>query len=1169
MNTFQFIWKSLKHNWPLNLLVVLGIAVATAVIAGALVVGDSMRWSLRRLTLERLGRIDQVLLSDRFFRVDLAHELSAANSFSQYYSEAQPAILFPNATAELPRETTPSRARGITIVGCVENFWNLGTPKFVPQKLPGIGEVVLNHALAIRLNAKIDDRIVLRIPRPDQVPADSPLGKKDGRIRNLPQLQVIDILPTAGLGRFGLNASQLFPLNAYLSLEQIQSALDKPDQCNTILCATDAHNEGLDESKSTLSQSLRPLLEDFGIQTKRVQQSFRPQNADDDEVSFECWQISSDRLLIEDEATEAVLNKLAKWNPQPILTYLANSIRLAGFDPSTEDSTEIPYSTITAVDSTSRLGPLKTDDGVPSEKLRDNEIVLNSWAAERLNAQVGDRLSVTYFEPETTHGQTREAVREFKLKAIVKLVRPDRSYSRRRPAQFSARPAPANDPDLTPEVPGVTDQDTIANWDPPFPFDQSRIRAPDDEYWSLYRTTPKAFVSLQAGRQMWASRFGNTTSIRFPISAVTDLESLSLGVSDALQTQKSKLGFQFLPVKRLGLQASRGTAPFQWLFLGFSFFILAAAIMLISLLFRLNIERRASQIGLLESVGWTNKKTEVLLRREGIILALFGGVLGTGLGIAYAWLMLVGLKTWWLEAVVTPFLNIHVVPTTLLIGFSCGCVVSFVVIRWTIRQMVHLESKDLLQSQIEIARPSEKSDRWRQRLSLAFLATAIVLGVFAPTLSGEAQAGAFFGSGASVLIAALSWIRNWLRRQPAKAAPLATTSLTRVGICNAQRNPGRSALTIGLIACATFLIVAISAFRLAPTTTGTGGFQLIGNCDQPIYQDLNATDVRNELMGSQTAILDGVTVLSLPVRAGDDASCRNLYQANQPRILGVPTTMIQYFSQTENNFCWAATDEVAGISNPWKLLQSEPEDVTNPVPVVIDKNTAVYGLHLYKGVGEEFEINYSEHSSVRFRVVGLLANSILQGSLLISEENLKRLFPDVNGFQYFLVNVGSHSLAEVQHLLENTFSDNGLELTATDTLLGQLLAVQNTYLSTFQSLGGLGLLLGTAGLAIVQLRNVMERRGELGLLRATGFSRRRIGQLIFRENSFLLLCGLGIGLMAALIAIIPHLLVGGASIPTGALVVVLGLVLLIGFLAALAGVRMTVRAPLVAALRNS
>ena len=64
MNLRQIATRSLRHYWSTNLAIALGVAAATAVLTGALIVGESMRSSLRELTLQRLGKIDEMLVSD-------------------------------------------------------------------------------------------------------------------------------------------------------------------------------------------------------------------------------------------------------------------------------------------------------------------------------------------------------------------------------------------------------------------------------------------------------------------------------------------------------------------------------------------------------------------------------------------------------------------------------------------------------------------------------------------------------------------------------------------------------------------------------------------------------------------------------------------------------------------------------------------------------------------------------------------------------------------------------------------------------------------------------------------------------------------------------------------------------------------------------------------------
>ena len=94
--------------------------------------------------------------------------------------------------------------------------------------------------------------------------------------------------------------------------------------------------------------------------------------------------------------------------------------------------------------------------------------------------------------------------------------------------------------------------------------------------------------------------------------------------------------------------------------------------------------------------------------------------------------------------------------------------------------------------------------------------------------------------------------------------------------------------------------------------------------------------------------------------------------------------------------------------------------------------------------------------------------------------------------------------------------------------------VENTYLSTFQTLGGLGLLLGTVGLAAVLLRNVLERRRELALLGAVGYRRGGLLVIVVSESALLLLCGLAAGTVCALIATAPAAAARGGRLPVAA-----------------------------------
>jgi hypothetical protein len=472
-------------------------------------------------------------------------------------------------------------------------------------------------------------------------------------------------------------------------------------------------------------------------------------------------------------------------------------------------------------------------------------------------------------------------------------------------------------------------------------------------------------------------------------------------------------------------------------------------------------------------------------------------------------------------------------------------------------------------AQNSVSRPTLRSKiarfiSWRViRVGLALIAAVLCVGGL--FLHGEAQAGIFFGSGAAVLALLLGEIRFQLQNYRGRAEE--RFSLPRLSALNAARNPGRSSLTIGLVAAASFLIVAISAFRLDTGEGGTGGFEYIGTSALPIHYDINSAGGRQELGFDNEANreLNDWRVYSLRVAAGEDASCLNLYQPTQPRVLGVSDAFIE-----RGGFAWSASAD-GFAEKPWTALKADlGQDAGGAtiVPAVLDMSTAVYSLHL-GGVGSRLTIRDAAGQPVTVQVVGLLSNSVLQGNLLVSESNFLRLFPDTGGYRIFLMEnvegerAASQKLAKV---LESTLSVEGFDVVDAREQLAQFLAVQNTYLSTFQSLGALGLLLGTIGLAVVQLRSVLERRGELALMRAGGFRRARLTWMVVWENAALLVGGLAVGCIAAAVALIPQSV--STSVPWGTLALLLGLIAVVGLVAGWATTRRELSAPILPALRG-
>ena len=176
MNLRTLFLRSLRHHWRSLLAVSLGAAVGTAVLTGSLMVGDSVRASLRDLTLERLGRVEGALVAGRLFREQLAADLDAA-----------PAILLRGSAM-----TDNARAGQVTVLGVEDRFWKLADPP--PAVRPRDGDVLLNDTLARELDVKAGSRVLLRFEKPSSVPRDSVMGRRSDVVATIP-LTVAAVIP--------------------------------------------------------------------------------------------------------------------------------------------------------------------------------------------------------------------------------------------------------------------------------------------------------------------------------------------------------------------------------------------------------------------------------------------------------------------------------------------------------------------------------------------------------------------------------------------------------------------------------------------------------------------------------------------------------------------------------------------------------------------------------------------------------------------------------------------------------------------------------------------------------------------------------------------------------------------------------------------------------------
>jgi putative ABC transport system permease protein len=1169
MRASRLVVRGLRYYWRTNAAVVLGVATAVAVLAGALVVGDSVRGSLRDLVIQRLGRADLVVLSTGFFREALADAVRSDQAFGGSFDAISPLIVLPGLVTD---QASGRRASRVQVYGVDDRFWRFHGVAAVSG--PSGRDAVVNRALADEINPAVGATLLVRVERPAAIPIESLHGRKDNLGRTV-RLTMRAIAGAADAGDFSLHAEQGSVRTIFVPLRRLQQDLDVRDRVNALLVSTRQKAPATPERSAQSVRSLQDMirrqfaLEDVGLSVRVVTPSGLGKDGRSSPVAGADPRVgpvpgrsrqaprshqSSGMLIVESAAglLDGVRAKAADraaadagMRPEDVLSYLANSLR--------SGDRQVPYSLVTAMDLRIVAPGLQFDvSGEPPP------IVLNTWAAHDLGARVGDPLTLDYYVWEEP-GRLLTRTAAFRIAGVIPIE------------------GAAADRDLVPVYPGITEAQTLGDWDPPFPIDLTRVRRIDEDYWDRYRTTPKAFVPLEVGQRLWRSRFGDRTSIRLhPMQNPENPEIRDrYGASLRAKLDPVALGLAIHDVRAAGLTASRGATDFGEYFTYFSFFLVVSALMLAALFFRLGVEQRSREVGLLRSVGFADARVRRLFLAEGLVLASCGSAVGVAGAIGYAAAMMAGLRGWWSGAVGTRALTLHVAPASLSVGAAAALVAAMACIWWTLRGLARLSERSLLAGDLGSsghagARVSAATVRLGIRPALAPLLAAFALTTLGATLLALSFAGTldrtggFFGAGSSLLVACLSAVRFTLCR-PRRSAlgGHGWRPVWRIGIRNAADRPGRSMLAIGVIASATFILIAVGAFRREQIPTldrhsGTGGYPLLVDLLLPIAMDPNSRDGR-EMLGIPN--VDQVTIEPFRVLPGDDASCLNLYEPRSPRVLGVSRRFIE-----SGRFAFqasiASTDDER--TNPWLLLNRDfGPDV---VPVAGDANSITYVLH--KRLGDEVVIARGDRP-VRLRIVAALADSIFQGELLMAGTNFIKVFPEQEGYRFLLVDAPAPRAGEVANAIEEGAGDLGADAVSTAARLAEFHTVENTYLSTFQTLGGLGLLLGTAGLAAVVLRNVLERRRELALLSAVGYEPAHMFVIVVAENLLLLAWGLAIGTACALVAIAPAAIERGGRLPvagSGALLVVA--VFVAGLLSSMVATRAALRTPLVAALRS-
>lgn len=749
-------------------------------------------------------------------------------------------------------------------------------------------------------------------------------------------------------------------------------------------------------------------------------------------------EITTDRVFMQQE----LVSKLSGQNQRPnrLYSYLANSMSL--------NDISIPYSFVTALD---RYGEYD---------LADDEILLSDYAAHRLHAKVGDRVNVTYYKMKGLKKLETDSVL-LRVAAVIPLQ------------DF------VDDGHLSADFPGLSDVERCTDWDSDLPIDMKLITDEDEQYWTDYRSTPKALVPYKTVAGDWETVFGTATALR-----VDDLNP------DLSGLHASMFGVQVVHPRESGLFGAMNGVDFSGLFLALGFFIIVSALLLMYSPLSEMYAKRTAEINLLKSLGYSSHRITSLLWREALPIVLIASLIGVLFGLLYTAVIMYLLGNVWQGATQTDGFGVYANMLTLCIGTLVSVALSLGLLRWTIGKAI--ADKPVVDQ--------NNTSKRRLFVWLVFLGIltllVLLINIFYQSIILFVITGCMWIALATVAGFYLLVVRG-LSPQVTERMQLVWSSLYAV---RKQAVASFLPLVLGV-----FIVFAVGLNRRSFADSsqlgqGTGGYALLMETSVPVYYDINTPEGKKQL--SLTELPADAHILQFLRYSADDASCLNLNKVSTPTVLGVD---MEQFTQS------FSVDYYAGYD-----LQRLKNDVS-AYPVLVDETVLTWGL--MKSMGDTLYYTDAHDNEVKLLIAGTLPNTVLQGNVVMDKGLFAKIWPELTGSQVALVRVNKTNVKQTAQLIAIALNEYGVRVNTTNERLKQFYQVTDTYLTIFLSLGGIGLLLGILSFLIVIRKNLTARSSDIRMYAMIGYRPETISQLLFKENVIVPVFAIVVGVTGALLSI--------------------------------------------------
>ena len=632
---------------------------------------------------------------------------------------------------------------------------------------PDAGEVVINRKTANELSLKAGDDLVVRLPNTRMIPSGS-LFVTDNYTASL-RLRVKAVIDSRQSGNLNLRNEQTIPFNLFINRRELTSELEMTGKCNIVMLNRET-------SKDEMSALWKPEFSGISV-----------------EAGDEYQEVISERIFLDEDLIARLDGHFPKVNH--LFSYLVNNISInpkpetRTAKPSTK-LTPIPYSFVTAI------------DRFAGRQLSGDDIILSDYAARRLNASTGDTVTLAYFVSAGLKVLTEE-----RHSFVVRDVLPLQMFR--------------DDGGLSAKFPGLHDVENCTDWDSDLPIDMNRITKEDEEYWDMYRTTPKALIAYPAGASLWGNNYGVATAVR-----ISDEEELSL----AEILSPADAGIAVVSLRDTGLAAARGGVDFKSLFLSLAFFVIAAALLLATIPLGGMLRDRRRELLLLYALGYTPKGIKNILLNEIAVMTLVSTLVGMFAAVLYNRLVLFALGNIWRGAVHTENFIASIEPMSLLSGAVISLAICFATVWLTLQRILKRDGKtSVTKSNFQLI---------ASRVTLFSIFCILLMLVLLVANFAVVQSPALFMvTGLIGLVAAISGYASIISRRASKPG-----LFNRIAIIDKNLNYRRRSgiISVAVLASGLFVVFSVGLNRksfadASSLASGTGGFTFWGDNSVPLY----------------------------------------------------------------------------------------------------------------------------------------------------------------------------------------------------------------------------------------------------------------------------------------------------------------------------------------------